>query len=152
VKPKELVETMRSMRMEVKICRVVNERIMRPHEEKNQINSKMMQRINWLQRQEKNGSVSRQEEEGRHNERRDNYKRPIYSKSDIIIHGHQSPPYSPRKFYASKDSRSSPEGSLVRHQRRRYELDSLQGELKKIKTPSFDGEREMEYDDERIVS
>jgi hypothetical protein len=34
--------------------------------------------------------------------------------------------------------------SLVRHQRRRHELDSLQGELRKLKPPSFDGERERE--------
>jgi len=34
--------------------------------------------------------------------------------------------------------------SLVRHQRRRYELDSLQGELRKLKPPSFDGEKERE--------
>jgi hypothetical protein len=33
-----------------------------------------------------------------------------------------------------------------RHQRRRHELDSLQGELRKLKPPSFDGDREREYD------
>jgi hypothetical protein len=38
--------------------------------------------------------------------------------------------------------------SHVRHQRRRYELDSLQGELGNIKPPSFDGEREQEDDNE----
>jgi hypothetical protein len=36
--------------------------------------------------------------------------------------------------------------SHVRHQRRRHELDSLQGELRKLKPPSFDGEREREDD------
>jgi hypothetical protein len=35
--------------------------------------------------------------------------------------------------------------SHVRHQRRRDELDSLQGELGKFKPPSFNGEREREY-------
>jgi hypothetical protein len=34
----------------------------------------------------------------------------------------------------------------VRHQRRRHQLDSLEGELRKIKPPSFDGEREREHD------
>jgi hypothetical protein len=33
-----------------------------------------MQRLNQLQRQTKNGSNSRHEEEGRYHERRDNYK------------------------------------------------------------------------------
>jgi hypothetical protein len=36
--------------------------------------------------------------------------------------------------------------SPARHQRRRHELNSLQGELRKLKTPSFDGEREREDD------
>jgi hypothetical protein len=36
--------------------------------------------------------------------------------------------------------------SHVRNQIRRYELDSLQGELRKLKPPSFDGEREREDD------
>jgi hypothetical protein len=36
--------------------------------------------------------------------------------------------------------------SHVRPQRRRHELDSLQGELRKIKKPSFDGEIEREDD------
>jgi len=40
---------------------------------------------------------------------------------------------------------SSPEVSPVRHQRRRHELDSLQGDLRKPKPPSFGGERESEY-------
>jgi hypothetical protein len=36
--------------------------------------------------------------------------------------------------------------SPIRHQRRRHELDSLQGDLRNIKPPYFDGEREREYD------
>ena len=36
--------------------------------------------------------------------------------------------------------------SHVRHQRRKHGLDSLQGELRKINPPSFDGEREREDD------
>ena len=36
--------------------------------------------------------------------------------------------------------------SLVRHQRRIHEVDSLQGEMRKLKPPSFDGEKEREDD------
>jgi hypothetical protein len=36
--------------------------------------------------------------------------------------------------------------SPVRHQRRKQEVDILQGEMRKLKTPSFDGEREREDD------
>jgi hypothetical protein len=133
----------RSLRIEVQSYKEDNEKLMR---EQNQINSQVMQSLNQLHRQEKNGSDSRQEEEGRHHERRDNYKRVGHSRSASRTHRHHSPPYSTRKFYASEDSISSPEVSHVRHQRRRHELDSLQGELRKLKPPSFDGEREREDD------
>jgi hypothetical protein len=51
-----------------------------------------------------------------------------------------------RKSYAYEDSMSIPKVSLSRHKRRIDELDDLQGELRKLKTPSFDGERERQYD------
>jgi len=38
--------------------------------------------------------------------------------------------------------------SHVRHQRRIHEWDGLQGELRKLKTPYFDGKREREDDAE----
>jgi hypothetical protein len=71
---------------------------------------------------------------------------PSHSISSSITHRHHSPPYSTRKFYASEDSISNPKVSPVRHQRRRHELDGLQGEMRKLKPPSFDGEREREDD------
>jgi hypothetical protein len=42
------------------------------------------------------------------------------------------------------DPVNSPEVFPVRHQRRKQEVDSLQGDLKKLKPPSFEGERERE--------
>jgi hypothetical protein len=45
-----------------------------------------------------------------------------------------------------EDPVSNPEVSHVRHQRRRQELDSLQGDLRKLNPPSFDVEREREDD------
>jgi hypothetical protein len=53
--------------------------------------------------------------------------------------------YSTRKLYAYEDSIRCPKVSHVRNQRRRLELDSLQGDLMKLNPPSFDGEREREY-------
>jgi hypothetical protein len=99
-----------------------------------------------LHRQTKKGSNSRQEEEGRCHERRDDHGRVGYSRSASRAHGHHSPPCSERKFYATDDPVSSPEVSHVRHQRRKQEVDSFQGELRKLKPPSFEGEREREYD------
>jgi hypothetical protein len=41
---------------------------------------------------------------------------------------------------------SSLEVSLVKHQIRKQEVDSFQGELRKLKPPYFGGEREREDD------
>jgi hypothetical protein len=81
-----------------------------------------------------------------HHEIIDNHKSVGHSKSDRRIHINHSPHYSTRKFHASEDSIISPELSPIRNQRRRHELDILQGEMRKIKPPSFDGEIEREYD------
>ena len=94
----------------------------------------------------KKGSNSKQEEEGRCHERRDDHGRDHYSRSSSRAHGHHSPPYSEGKFYASEYPISSPEVSPVIQQRRKQEVDSLQGELRKLKPPSFEGEREREDD------
>ena len=104
-----------------------------------------MKNLNQLHRQARDGSDLRQEEEEICHERRGNYRRVDHSRSASITHRHHSPPYS-TFFYASEDSLSSPKVSHVRHQRGKLGLDSLQGELRKIKPPSFDGEREREDD------
>jgi hypothetical protein len=123
-----LIETVRRLKMEVQNYKADNETLMR---EKSQINARV------LQRKTKKGSNSRQEEEGRCHERRDDRGRVGYSRSASRARGHHSPPYSEIKFYASKDLVSSPEVFLVRHQRRKQEVDSLQGKLRKLKPPSF---------------
>ena len=94
----------------------------------------------------KKRSKSRQEEEGKCHERRDDYGRAGYSRSASIHHGHDSPPYLERNFNASDDPKSSAEMSLVKHQRRKQEVDSLKGDMRKLKPPSFDSEREREDD------
>jgi len=61
----ELVETIRRLKMEVQSCRVDNERMLKAVEKQNQLNTQLLQSINHLQRQMKNGSGSRYEEGGR---------------------------------------------------------------------------------------
>ena len=114
--------------------------------ERSQINSWVLQILNQLQRQMKKGSNSRQEEEVRCHEIRDDCGRAGYSKSASRAHGHHSPSYLERNIYASNDPIRSPEVSPIRKQRRKQEVDSLQGELRKLKPSSFDGEREREDD------
>jgi hypothetical protein len=95
----------------------------------------------------KNGSSSRYEEGGRVHSRRENHGRSRHSRSATRTQRHHySPTHSVRKPYASEESQSSPEVSPFRHQRRRYEKNHLQGELRKIKPPTFDGENKMGED------
>jgi hypothetical protein len=129
--------------MEVQRYKADNERLMR---EKSQINARLLQSLNQLQRQMKKGSNSIQEEEGRCHEIRDDRGRDGYSRSVSRAHGDHSPRYSERKFFASEYPLRSPEVSPIRHQRRKQEVDSFQGESRKLNPPSFDGEREREDD------
>jgi hypothetical protein len=112
----------------------------------------MMQSLNILHRKVENGLGPIHEEIGRHKERRDNYKRSSHSISVSRTQRYQSYVHSFRIFYAFEESRSIPEVSLVRNQRRIFELDNFQGELKKLKPTSFDGEREKEYDVEYMAT
>jgi hypothetical protein len=80
--PKKLIETMRSLRIEVQSYKVDNEKMMKEH---NQTNTQMMQSINQLQRQARNGLGSRQGEEGRQYERRDNYRRDNQSEGSMEL-------------------------------------------------------------------
>jgi hypothetical protein len=81
-------------------------------------------------------------------ERRNDHGRFSYSRSARRAHEHHSPPHSEINFYASNDPISSPEVSPVRQKRRKQEVYSFQGDLRKLKPPSFDGEREREDDAE----
>jgi FtsZ-binding cell division protein ZapB len=93
-----LIEMVRSLKMEVQRYKEENERLMR---EKSHINARVLQSLNQLQRQTKKGSNSIQEEEGRCHEIRNDRGRDGYSRSSSRAHGHHSPPYSKRRFYAS---------------------------------------------------
>lgn len=45
----ELMETMRNLRMEMQICRVHNERLIRARERKNELNDQLVQSLNQFQ-------------------------------------------------------------------------------------------------------
>jgi len=61
-------------------------------------------------------------------------------------HHHHSPRQLAIRAHAFLESKSIPSLSLIKPHRRRYEVDERQGELKKIKPPTFDGEhKKYEY-------
>jgi hypothetical protein len=97
--------------------------------------------LNQLQKKVRVGVSSRHEERGRSHVRRDNYRGSNHSRSVSRTHiPHHSHFYSTRKAHLSEESQSIPKVSPIKNQRRRHELDNLQGELRKLKPPFFDGE------------
>jgi hypothetical protein len=140
--------TMRSLQKEVQSYKANNEKIMKAQEE-------ILQSLNMLQKQVNKDSGTRQEarskqgEVPRSHDRRDDHGGSRRSRSiSRHQHHHHSPGNSTRKTYAHSRSVRSPSISPVRHQRRRHGSDILQGELRKIKPPSFDGENKKGEDAE----
>jgi len=50
IEPLELIETMRSLKIEMQSCRANNERILKAQEKQNQLNTQLVQSLNQLQR------------------------------------------------------------------------------------------------------
>jgi hypothetical protein len=90
-------------------------------------------------------SDSRKAEENKPHARREDAKSVRHSRS-ASRHHHHSPRHSATRAHAFSESESSPSLSPVRHHRRRSEVDELQGEFKKIKPPTFDGEHKKDED------
>jgi hypothetical protein len=136
----ELV-TMRSLQKEVQSYRDNNERIMKDEED-------IIQSLNMIQNQVNEDLGTRQDanakqvEVSRSHDKRDDHGGSRRSRSISIHQHHHSPGHSTRKTYALSRSASNPSISPIRHQRRRHWLKILQGELRKIKPPSFDGEKQ----------
>jgi hypothetical protein len=139
--------TMISPQREVQSNRDDNEKIMNTQEE-------ILQRLNMLQNQVNKDSGTRQEtsarqvEVSRSHDKSDDHGGSIQSRS-VSRHQHcHSPGNLTRREYVCSRSKSSPSISLVRHQRRIHGSKKLQGEVRKIKPPSFDGENKKEEDAE----
>ena len=128
---------MRSLHREVQSYRVDNERIMEAQEE-------ILQSLNMLHKKVNKDSSTKQEASARQvlasrsHSKRDDHGNDRQSRSMNRLH--HSPRQSTRRTHASSGPGSSPSVSLVRRQRRRPEADIMQGELRKIKPPTFNGE------------
>jgi hypothetical protein len=133
--------TMRSLHREVQSYRDDNERIMKAQEE-------ILQSLNMLHKQvnkdsgTKQATSARQVSTSRSHNKRDDHGNDRQSRSMSRLH--HSPRQSTRRTHASSGPGSSPSVSPVRRKRRRHEADILQGELRKIKPPTFNGEHRKE--------
>jgi hypothetical protein len=86
----------------------------------------------------KQAASARQVSTSRSHRKRDDHGNDRNSRS--MSRCHHSPRKSTRRTHASSGPGRNPSVSLVRRKRRRLEKDILQGELRKIKPPTFNGE------------
>jgi hypothetical protein len=121
----------------VQSYRVDNERIIKAQEE-------ILRSLNMLHRQfnkdsgTKQAASARQVSSSRACNKRNDHGNDGHSRS--TSRHHHYPRQSTRRTHASSGLGSSPNVSLVRRKRRISKADILQGELKKIKPPTFNGE------------
>ena len=85
----------------------------------------------------KMGSSSIKEEEGRIWRKRSHEKYEHYKSVSSSHKKHHSPHHVNITPYISESSSNNPKMSLVRHLKIRHEKYNLQGEIKKIKPPTF---------------
>ena len=128
-----LVETIKGMKKYVQIYNVDNESLMKSKEQQDGFNIKLMQSLDKIEKKmDKKTESSKSRSHRSHGERRE-----IQS---VGRKHHHSPKHSFRK------ARSSPSPSPVRKHKRRTGVDELQGEMNKIKPPTFDGEHKKDED------
>jgi hypothetical protein len=129
--------TMRRLHREVQRYIVDNERIMKAREN-------ILQSLNMLHKQFNKDSDTKQETSARKvSASRFHSKRDDHGNDRQAIsmsRRHHSPRQSTKRTHASSGPGSNPSVSLVRRQRRILEANILQGELRKIKPPTFNGE------------
>jgi hypothetical protein len=130
-----LVETIKSLQKDVQSYKDDNDRLMKAKEEQEGFNIKLLQSLDRIEKNmDKETETSRS---GRHRSHDEGRKTKSVDK-----HLHHSPRYSAGRVCSS----SSP--SPVRKHKRRTGVDELQGEMNKIKPPTFDGEHKKDEDAE----
>jgi hypothetical protein len=130
-----LVETIKSLQKDVQSYKVDNEKLMKAKEQQEGFNIKLMQNLDIIEKKmDKETESSKSGSHRSHDERR----RTI----SVGRHHHHSPRHSTRRAHSS----SSP--FPVRKHKKRSGVDELQGEMNKIKPPTFDGEHKKDEDAE----
>jgi hypothetical protein len=94
----------------------------------------------------KQSTIARQVEISKSHDRRGDHRRYRRSRSVIRHHHHHSPGHSIRMSHALSRSERNPSVSHGRRRRRRPKPDILQGEIRKLKPTSFDGDHRKEED------
>jgi hypothetical protein len=130
-----LVETIKSLQKDVQSYKDDNERLMKSKEQQEDFNIKLMQSLDRIEKKMDKENGSRKSGSHRSPDERRRER-------SVGRHHHHSPRNSTRREHSS----SSP--SPVRKHKRRSRVDELQGEMNKIKPPTFDGEHKKDEDAE----
>jgi len=127
------VNTIKVLKKDVQIYKFDNDRIMKSKEEKDGLNIKLIHSLDRIQKNidKKNDSIK---------SRRHRYHDEGRKTRSVGRNHHHSPRHSSRR------ARSSSILSPIMKHKRRYEVDELQGEMNKIKPPTFDGEHKKDED------
>jgi hypothetical protein len=129
-----MVETIKNLQKDVQSHKYDNERLMRGKDKQEDFNMDLMQSLNKIENKLDKKSGLRKS--GSH--RSPDVKRRAIS---VSIHHHQSPSHSNKR--AHKNLSPSP---VRKH--KRFGVDELQGQINKIKPPTFDGEYKKDEDAE----
>ena len=136
--PPDIAATMRSLRVEFESCREDNERMIKAHEEQNQLNASMLQSLTDIQRQINAGHQTTNPEGSRSSTRRNSCKR-----SNSSRRASRDRTYTPEiSSSGSSNCEESIGGSISSSHRglKRHYKNNSYGEFKKVKPPTFDGE------------
>jgi len=129
-----LVEMIKSMQQDVSSYKVDNERLMKAQEKQNEFNIKLFHSLEMIEK--KVDKVTHSSKSKGHNY--DTKKKE--SRSDGRHHHH----HSPRHLFTRAEN--NPGLFPIRKHKRRYGVDKLQGVVRKIKPPTFDGEHKNDDD------
>jgi hypothetical protein len=129
-----MVETIKNLQKDVQSYKYDNERFMKPKEQQDDFNMKLLQSLNTIENKlDKEGGSSKS---GSH--RPPDEKRRTIS---VSRHHHHSPRHSNKRAH----NKSSP-SPFRKH--KGSGVDELRGKMKKIKPPTFDGEHKKDEDAE----
>jgi hypothetical protein len=129
-----LVETIKNIQRDVLSYNVDNEKLMRAQEHQNGIKIRLLQSLDKIEKKvDKEIETSKSMSHGYH-AKRGEFR-------SVGIHHHHSPRHS------DKREKNSPSLSSIRKHKRISRVDELQGEFKKIKPSTFDGEHKKDEDE-----
>jgi hypothetical protein len=126
-----LVETIKGLQKYVQIYKIDNERLMKGKEQQDGFNIKLIQSLDIIEKKmDKKTKLNNSRSHRYHGERKET--------RSVDRKHHHSPKYSFRKVCTSSSL------SLVKNHKRTIGVDELQGEMNKIKPPTFDGEHKKD--------